>query len=227
MKTLGPISVVLFASLLSANACSRRPPPAAIDAAPPAKEARARTLAPGEIPADLAASRVRISVIKDRDLTSPVAATLKLRDGAVTLAAPGKGQLSVDLDSIDSAVPIRNERLRNIFFETSGLGWDSAEVVVSAVPDAALAALAKDRRVANLSLAGTLSVHGRTAALAMTVDAAYTPDGRLTVTTTTPALVKISDLGLTDNLRRLSAICMHDSIDDVVRVDASLSFSPP
>jgi hypothetical protein len=61
----------------------------------------------------------------------------------------------------------------------------------------------------------------------LTVDARYADDGRLTVKTSMPAQVKISDFALGDNLRRLSAICMHDSIDDVVLVEATLEFATP
>ena len=58
----------------------------------------------------------------------------------------------------------------------------------------------------------------------MVVDASYGSDGALTIKTSAPFDLKISDLGLADNLRRLSALCMHDSIDDIVKVEVSLRF---
>ncbi len=58
----------------------------------------------------------------------------------------------------------------------------------------------------------------------LVVDAGYGDNGRLWVKTTSPAQVKISDFDLTDNLRHLSAICMHDSIDDIVEVTVALEF---
>ena len=76
-------------------------------------------------------------------------------------------------------------------------------------------------------LDATLRVHGRTVMTVLTVDASYSEDGRLTVKTSTPAQIKISDFTLSDNLHRLSSICMHDSIDDLVLVEATLQFAPP
>jgi hypothetical protein len=214
--------------LLAVVACGRperaAPPPDA-RAPAPAATTTPRPLAAGETPADAARSRVTLTIIKDRDTVSPVVATVTLRDGAIALdASPPTARLAFDLDTFDTAIPMRNERVRNLFFETSGLGWNEAEIVVAPLPAAVVASLRKDRRVAGAALDGALRVHGRTAKIVMTVDAEYGADGRLRVKSAAPVLVRISDLGLTPNLRRLSAICMHDSIDDVVKVDASIEF---
>lgn len=196
------------------------------DAAP--KAARVRVVPPGDAPADLEKSRVTLAVIKDKDVAAPVVARLALRDGSVSLGAPGgSARLLVDIDTFDSAMPIRNERVRNIFFESTGLGWDVAEVVVPSIGAGVLTTLKEKRRLEGATLEGTLKVHGKTVKVTMVVDASYGDDGRLTVKTAKPAEVRISELGLTDNLHRLSSICMHDSIDDVVKVEAAVEFAPP
>jgi hypothetical protein len=194
------------------------------DAAAPIAPARAAA-APGEMLADLEESKVTVAAIKDRDVILPVKATVMLRDGRLTLGGPSPGaRLTVDLNTYDSRIPLRNERVKKFLFETSGLGWETAELVIARLPDAVVASLRDTRRATHAKLDGELRVHGHSSKLTMVVDAAYESDGRLTVKTAAPVEVKISELGLADNLKRLSAICMHDSIDDVVKVEVALEF---
>ena len=198
------------------------------DAQAPSKAAHVQRVAPGDAPADLAKSRITLSVIKDKDQTSPVLGKLSLSDGAVALSAsPPSARLSIDVDSLDTGIPIRNERVRNLFFETSGVGWDTAELAIPSLGPDLVATLKAKRHVEQATLAGSLKVHGKTAKVTLVVDATYAEDGRLSVKTSAPAEVHISDFGLNDNLRRLSSVCMHDSIDDLVKVEVSLEFAPP
>ncbi len=225
----GQLFAVLFAALFAAG-CGKKstevvPPDAA--AAPP-KAAKLRVVAPGDAPADLKQSYVQLSIIKDKDVKNPVVGRMLLDDGSVALSSPApSAHLLVDIDTLDTGVPIRNERVRNIFFETSNVGWDTIDVTIPTLPAAVVSALHGQRHVEQAKLDATLKLHGRKVMTVLTVDASYSDDGRLTVKTSTPAQVKISDFGLGDNLRRLSSICMHDSIDDVVNVEVSLQFLPP
>jgi len=210
-----------LAFTVSCHSSSHGAPDAAASARP--KIVRPRVLSSGEMPLDLAASRLSLTIMKDH--VTPVPATLAMRDGALALdAAPPRARLSVDLDTFESGIAIRNERVRNIFFETSALGWESAEVAFE-LPSELVARVRAEKRVSRVELAGTLKVHGATTRLAVVVDAGF--DGaKLWLKSASPVEVKISDLGLTDNLRRLNAICMHDGVDDVVKVDVSLVFTP-
>ena len=213
----------------AAVSCQHAGPPAEHDAgraaSAAARPAHARTSARGEYPLDLATSRLSIGVVKDRDTSAPVVATLLLRDGGVTLGgAPATARLSVDLDSYDSAIPLRNERVRGVFFETSAVGWETAEFAIPLVPPQMIQALREKRVASHVMLDGDLRIHGQTVPMQLVVDAGYSSDSRLWVKTATPAHVKISDFHLTDNLHRLSALCMHDSIDDTVEVTAALEF---
>lgn len=232
MQPSVPRFVIAFVALAACLGCSRGSTGSSSSPAPSAsakpKAARVRQVSPGDAPADLARSQVSISVIKDKDSANPVVAKLALADGAVALtgAAPS-ARLSIDIDSLDTGIPIRNERVRNLFFETTGLGWDTAELTVPALPAEVVAALKTRRAVEKAALDGQLKVHGKTAKVPLVVDARYADDGRLSVKTTVPAEVRISDFSLGDNLRRLSSVCMHDSIDDLVKVEVALEFAPP
>ena len=220
--------LVAFAAL-AAVSCHGPSAGSGRDAGPPLATPRAvhpRISAPGEYPVDVEKSQLSLSVIKDRDTTSPVVATLRLRDGAVSLdGTPPSARLSVDLDSFDSSIPLRNERVRGIFFETSALGWETAELTVPSIPADVVQTLRQRKIASHVTLDAKLQVHGQSEPLTLLVDAGYADDGRLWVKTASPAQVKISGVGLAGNLRRLSSICMHDSIDDIVNITASFEFA--
>ncbi len=208
--------------LLALLGCHSSSSTAAADAAPSArpKIVRPRVVATGEMPLDLAQSKLHLLMVKDH--VTPVDATMTFRDGALGATS---ARLSVDLDTFDSQIAIRSERVRNIFFETSAIGWESADLTFE-LPAALVAELHEKKTVSKAKLEGTLKVHGGTSKLPVAIDAGY--DGaKVWVKSDGPVDVRVSDLGLTDNLRRLNAICMHDSIDDVVKVDVSLVFNPP
>jgi hypothetical protein len=219
---------VILAAMIAAGCSKKTAEVAAPDAAPPSKAAKVRVVPPGDAPADLKNSSIQISVIKDKDAKNPVVGRMALDDGSISLSSPApSARLVIDIDTLDTTIPIRNERVRNIFFETSNVGWDTIEVTIPAIPAAVVAALKTQRHVEQAKLDATLRVHGRKVMTVLTVDASYSDDGRLTVKTSAPTPVKISDFDLLDNLHRLSHICMHDSIDDLVMVEASLQFLPP
>ena len=191
----------------------------------PPHAVRAHAVAPGESAVDVAKSSVflrhhgsRHDVARRGDAPSPRRS--HLLDGT-----PPSARLSVNLDSFDSSIPLRNERVRGIFFETWAIGWETADVTLPSIPADVVQTLRVDKLVSHVTLDATLKVHGRTAPLSPLVNAGYTDDGRIWVKTAAPAQVKISDLGLTSNLHRLSAICMHDSIDNIVNVTASFEFA--
>lgn len=204
------------------------PPPADAGAAQvAAATARPRPApAPGETPLDIEKSRLSLSMVKDKDQDNPVTATMRMRDGAVSIGA-GTARLTVDLDSFESNIHVRNERVRGIFFETDAGPWDSAEVTIPKIPEDVLAAVRDKKRVSRAKLDGSVKLHGATAKLAMVIDAGFEDNGALWIKTSQPVEVKVSDFALGENLKKLSAACKHDSIDDVVRIDVALELVPP
>ncbi len=215
---------LLLALCALGGACKKGNSVAVADAGAAASSVKVtRVAGVGEQLVDLDKSKLVLSIVKDRDAANPVKANVMFRDGALSLGA-GTARMSIDLTTFDSAIPVRNERVRNFFFEVSATGWDTAELTISKLPDAALAALRARKPVLRAAVEGDLKLHGKTAHVPMSLDAGFDGGGELWVRSNTPVEVKISEFGLTDNLRRLSAICMHDSIDDVVKVDVTLVF---
>ncbi len=218
---------LLLAFLALLPACRGKADKDALDAGRPAKPppriVAARTPAAGELLADLHSSKVSVSMVKDRMVKLPVTATMLLRDGRVILDGPSpSARLSIDLTTFDSSVPLRNERVKQHFFETNNRNWETVELSIPALPPAALATLRETRRARQVKLEGELSLHGVKKKIDLVVDAAYGPDGTLTVTSAAPFEVNVADYGLVDNLRRLSLLCKHDSIDEIVKVEVLL-----
>jgi polyisoprenoid-binding protein YceI len=220
-----PIGLVLLvAAITSTVACHKGDGSAGGDAGKgPAAAKMVRNAAAGEQLVDVEKSKLVFAMVKDRDVANPVKANVMLRDGALSLAA-GTARMTIDLTTFDSQIPVRNERVRNFFFEVSATGWDTAELTIQKLPDAALASLRDHKPVMHTVVEGDLKLHGKTARVSMTLDAGYGSAGELWVRSTTPVEVKVSDFGLTDNLKRLSSICMHDSIDDIVKIDVAVQF---
>lgn len=218
--------LLLIAAITGMAACKKGDGSAGGDAGKGAASTKlVRTAAAGEQLVDVGKSKLVFSMVKDRDVANPVQANVLLRDGAISLTA-GTARMTIDLTTFDSQIPVRNERVRNFFFEVSATGWDTAELTIPKLPEAALASLRDHKPVMRAAVEGDLKLHGKTARVAMTLDAGFGNAGELWVRSTAPVEVKVSDFGLTDNLKRLSSICMHDSIDDIVKIDVSLQFPP-
>jgi len=225
MKTpFAALSLLLVAFGLGATSCDKKPAPPPETRPATLVSARPRPdLKPGEIGVDLAKSKLSLKVIKDHDAKTPVVATVGLRDGAIQLTA-GTARLSVDLDTIESGIPLRNERVRGVFLETSGVGWETAELTIAKIPDEVLATLRDKKQVNRATIEGELKLRGATSKVSFLANAGYSTGGVLWVKSAEPMELKISDLGLSENLKKLSTLCQHDSIDDAVKIDINLEF---
>ena len=228
MSRIRGIFTATIAAMALTPACRRDDAAPGRDAGPvvaaPTKTARQRVAANGEVLADLDKSAIRLAIVKDHDATAPVVATMSLRDGVLSTGDPALSfaRLTFDLSTFDSGVPMRNDRVKQFFFETSA--GDTAELVARPLPEAALAGLREKKPVVHTKVEGDLTLHGRTAKVTLPLDVGVDARGTIWVKTAKPIEVKISDFGLRENSMRLMRICMHESIDDVVKIEASLEF---
>ena len=139
--------------------------------------------------------------------------------GSVT--ADGQAVLIIDLDTVETGIDIRNDRMREHLFQTS----DFPQARVTTTLD--LAALADldvgDRRA--LTLDAVLDLHG----VAVNLDAAVFVtgiDGRqVLVESRGPILLHMDDFGLTDGLATLQDLAGLASITPVSPVSFSLVFT--
>lgn len=134
----------------------------------------------------------------------------------------GDATLSIDLDSVDTLIPIRNERMREMLFETAK--FPSATVTASVDPEVLSGAGVSG--VVRTDLPVTLSLHG----MEKTWDAALVVigqvDGGVRVFSATPILVNAADFGLDAGVTALREIAGLKAISNSVPVTLELVFVP-
>jgi len=134
----------------------------------------------------------------------------------------GTGQVRVALmlDSVETLVPIRNERMRELFFETS----DYKEAVLAAKIDPKLISDIAVGQAARVSAEGRLELHGQTQPMTLSVMAAKLDANTLMVATTQPLIVDASKFGLSDRVEKLREIAGLPSISEAVPVTFVVTF---
>ena len=134
----------------------------------------------------------------------------------------GNVQVTINLDSVETLVDIRNERMRELLFETAR--FPAAKI--SAQVDPAILAAAAEGGVLTAEVPVTLSLHGLEKTLSMSVVVVGEGDGRLRVFSAHPVLVDAGDFGLQAGVAALQKIAGLQSISSAVPVTLQLLFVP-
>lgn len=134
----------------------------------------------------------------------------------------GRVQLAIDLDSVETLIPIRNERMRELLFQTAL--FPTANVTAQVAPEV-LAAIAEGGFVTT-DITVTLSLHGAERELSVPVMVNGEEDGLLRVFTRRPVIVGAADFGLEGGVTALREIAGLNSISTAVPVTLHLVFTP-
>jgi hypothetical protein len=140
--------------------------------------------------------------------------------GSVT--AGGALSLEIALDSVETLIPIRNERMRKLLFETANFPL----ALVTAEVDEAVIKTAAGGGVLVTEIPINLELHGHEKAMMVPVVLAGTAGGGLLVVTTSPILVNAADFGLDVGIGLLQSAAGLDSIVTAVPVSFQLLFVP-
>ena len=137
----------------------------------------------------------------------------------VTGSLNKKGQLkvSIDLSTVETQVDIRNQRMRDLFFEV----MQYPEAVVTAQLDMQELAQVESGAPLELVKPFTLSLHGveSTAEAHLRI---VSVGGRAWVSTVRPILISAADFGLEGGVAALRKIAGLEAIDGVVPVSVNL-----
>lgn len=144
--------------------------------------------------------------------------TIKSLEGSI--GVHGMAQLTLHLNSVETLIEIRNERMRELLFET--VKFPVARV--TAEVDPALFAASSGGGVRQVDLPFTLSMRGHEKVLNAFVSVVVEDDGDLIVTTTHPVLVNAADFGLEDGIEALRKVASLHSISTVTPVSMQLKF---
>lgn len=138
------------------------------------------------------------------------------------IAKDGLARLDIDLDSVKTLIDIRNERMRELLFNT--VDFPTATVTGQVDPAAlrgAVGVVSEERDVAF-----TLSLHGQTKTVQAAVVVVTGEAGALLVYSARPVLLSASDFGLAEGVAALQKVAGLESISTSVPVTFNLAFTP-
>ncbi len=136
-----------------------------------------------------------------------------------TLAEDGEFRLAIMLDSVDTGIEIRDERMRELLFQTT----EYPEATVTARLDLSpLQALEPGAQTETVSEA-QLTLHGTELNLTVTASVARLDDRTLLVTSSEPMVVNADQLGLLTGVEKLREVAGLPAISPAVPVTFRLT----
>lgn len=140
---------------------------------------------------------------------------------AGSVAADGTATLDIDLASVNTGIDIRNERMREIFFDVAG---NPKAVVTAKLDPAAFAALAVGQSITR-PLTASVAIKGVEQEIETEVLVTRVSADRVTVVPTAPVIISTDMFELTDELGELRALAQLPSITPAVPVTFTLAFT--
>lgn len=131
----------------------------------------------------------------------------------------GNVQLNINLNSVETQVPIRNERMQKLLFETA----EFPNAKISANVDPAVLAAVVEGGTVSTEIPVTLSLHGLEQELAVAVTV-FSDGGSLRVIGSRPLLLRAADFGLVDGIEALREIAGLKTISTAIPVTLNLHF---
>ncbi len=167
---------------------------------------------------DNGASELRFVTTKNTN----VAETQKFTrlDGGI--APGGAVSLAVDLASVETQVPLRNERMQTLLFEIARFPAATFETSVDLKKVGALAT----GESLDIDVAGKLGIHGKTRDVTAALRVVRLKNDRLMVSTRSPVLVSASDFDLAGGIEQLRLLMALPNIVGTVPVTFSTVFQP-
>jgi polyisoprenoid-binding protein YceI len=160
----------------------------------------------------------RINFITTKANTAAEVHTFGVVDGDIS--GDGKATISIDLDSVDTAIDIRDERMRTMLFETESY---PTATLVAMVDTAAVEGLAAGE-TAMMTSEGQLMVHGTSVNVTFDAVVSRLADSRILVSSYKPVIINAPEVGLAAGVEKLREVAGLPSISPAVPVTFSLAF---
>ncbi|MEM0955438.1 MAG: YceI family protein [Pseudomonadota bacterium] len=132
----------------------------------------------------------------------------------------GKVEISIPLVDVETMIPIRNERMQKMLFETDLF---PKAVLSSELEMAPVMAMASGENL-SMTVALDLDLHGVTQTLQAPVRVSRLGD-EIHVTTEAPIILNVANFNLADGVERLKTVAALNNISTAVPVTAHLVFS--
>ncbi len=134
--------------------------------------------------------------------------------------AEGAAVLEIDLNAVETKVDIRNERMRDMFFETAT--YPTATLTTTIDPSEYTGLAIGERRAGTVT--GTLSLHGQSAEIEAPVFVTRIAADRISVESAEPIVIFVDDYGLGEGLEMLREVAGLGAITGQSPVTFSLIF---
>jgi len=132
----------------------------------------------------------------------------------------GYAELSIDLNSVDTGIPVRDERMKSMLFDISSF----ATATLKTQLDPTLLKKVKKGEVLATELDAQLTLHGIEKSIKAPVIIARTADGSLLVSSSEPVLINADQFDLSAGVEKLREVAGLKSIEAVVPVSFTLTF---
>lgn len=140
-----------------------------------------------------------------------------------SVSADGAVKVAVELDSVNTLIDIRNERIRSMLFETANF---PLATVAAKVDAGILQKILESDSAITMDIPVSVSLHGRDKMITASVVLARTSGGGLLAVTSRPILISAADFGLASGIELLRNAAGLNSISSAVPVSFSLEFVP-
>ncbi|AWB68664.1 YceI family protein [Saccharobesus litoralis] len=137
------------------------------------------------------------------------------------VADNGDVSIKIDLTSVNTAIPIRNERMQKFLFETTQF---SSATLTAKVEPSVLKQLGVGQTIKQTVVA-QLSIHGETQAVSVDVSVTGLQNGGALVQSVKPLLIDARQFGMTAGVDKLKELAGLPSIGYVVPVTFSLNLA--
>jgi polyisoprenoid-binding protein YceI len=165
---------------------------------------------------DPARSHLAFVSIKAKD----VAEVHNFKEMQGSIGADGQASVALALDSVETLVPIRDQRMREILFDTA----DYKEATLAAKVDAERLKSMAVGEIATMSAEGTLTLHGQTQPVTLTVEVAKVAPNTVMAASVKPVIVDAAKFGMSEGVEKLREIAGLAAISNAVPVTFVLTF---
>ncbi|MBK1649592.1 polyisoprenoid-binding protein [Rhabdochromatium marinum] len=134
--------------------------------------------------------------------------------------ADGQVTMQLMLDSVETQIPVRNERMRELLFKTA----DYQQATLSAKIDPAVLDAMQVGEIGQLTGEAVLSLHGQEQPMTMHLQVARVAPDVMLVASRQPLVVDAEKFGLTPGIEQLRELAGLESISHAVPVTFVLTF---
>ena len=152
---------------------------------------------------------------------SQIAETHHFKGLSGKIADDGKASVKIDLASVETNIPIRNERMQQMLFDTAK--YASASINTQVEVDKLMAL--KPGQTMTIDSKVTVDLHGQQQTEPATLQVTGLQGDRILVTTSSAILLNAGNYQLLEGVERLRKIAGLDSISPIIPVTAKLVYA--